>query len=58
VVESTDRGISVEVVKPASDEPTKRQGDYLRFIDKYIRQYGRSPAEATFSAILLYQRLR
>ena len=46
LVESTEHGISVEVIKPGSDEPTKRQGDYLRFIDKYIRQYGRSPAES------------
>jgi hypothetical protein len=51
LLESTERGISVEVVKPGSEEPTKRQGDYLRFIDKYIRQYGRTPAEVTFNAI-------
>ena len=46
LVESNERGISVEVIKPGSDKPTKRQGDYLRFIDKYINQYGRSPAES------------
>jgi hypothetical protein len=46
LLESTERGISVEVIKSGSDGPTKRQGDYLRFIDKYIRQYGRPPAEA------------
>ena len=46
LVESSDQGISVEVIKPGSDEPTKRQGEYLRFIEKYIKQYGHSPAES------------
>jgi len=46
LVKSSEHGITVEVCKPDSDQPTKRQGDYLRFIEKYIQQFGRSPAEA------------
>ena len=30
----------------ATDAPTKRQLDYLRFISKYIGRFGRSPAES------------
>jgi len=46
LVKSSDHGITLEVCKPDSDQPTKRQSDYLRFIEKYIQQFGRSPAES------------
>jgi hypothetical protein len=35
-----------DVVHDAVDAPTKRQRDYLLFIVKYIKRYGRAPAES------------
>lgn len=43
-----ERGLIATVSHPSSmhDRPTKRQGEYLQFISKYIHRFGRAPAES------------
>jgi len=49
-----ERGLIATVSHPSSsqhypathDRPTKRQGEYLQFISKYIHHFGRAPAES------------
>jgi len=46
LIGSYSHGITVEICQSDPNQPTKRQGDYLRFISKYIHQFGRPPAES------------
>jgi LexA DNA binding domain len=45
-IESGERGMAATVSHRSPDQPTKRQSEYLRFINKYIHQFGRAPAES------------
>lgn len=46
LIESCETGLSTEIRRPGPHRPTQRQSEYLRFIGKYIRQFGRAPAES------------
>ena len=46
LVKSSENGLTFKVTQANPSQPTKRQGDYLRFISKYIQQFGRAPAES------------
>ena len=46
VIESSERGLVATVRPPHPSQPSKRQSEYLRFIGKYIHQFGRAPAES------------
>ncbi len=53
IVETCSDGLVLHVAKPAhaatadtSNRPTQRQLEYLLFIDKYMRRFGRAPAES------------
>ena len=46
LIESCERGLIATVSRPSRSQPTKRQSEYLRFISKYIHQFGRAPAES------------
>jgi hypothetical protein len=46
LIEAGAPGIVTTVSHRRPDQPTKRQSDYLRFISKYIHQFGRAPAES------------
>src|SRR6185436_10131316 len=46
LIESSEEGLSIAIRQPVPSQPTQRQSEYLRFIAKYIRQFGRSPAES------------
>jgi hypothetical protein len=45
-IESCERGLIATVSRPSGNLPTKRQSEYLRFIGKYMHQFGRAPAES------------
>jgi hypothetical protein len=46
MVESGEHGLIATVSHPDRSQPTKRQSEYLRFIGKYMHQFGRAPAES------------
>lgn len=46
LIGSCERGLIATLSRPSRSEPTKRQSEYLRFISKYIHQFGRAPAES------------
>ena len=46
LVESGEHGLVTTISHPNPSQPTKRQSEYLRFISKYIHQFGRAPAES------------
>ena len=46
LIESDEHGIVTTVSHRRPDQPTKRQSEYLRFISKYMHQFGRAPAES------------
>lgn len=46
LINSSIHDISIGICPSHPDQPTKRQREYLHFIDKYIKQFGRSPAES------------
>jgi len=46
LIESCERGLVTTLRRPSRSQPTKRQSEYLRFIGKYIQQFGRAPAES------------
>lgn len=46
LIESCERGLMATLSRPSRSQPTKRQSEYLRFISKYIDQFGGAPAES------------
>ncbi|HYU32622.1 MAG TPA: helix-turn-helix domain-containing protein [Thermoanaerobaculia bacterium] len=46
LIESCEDGLKIGIRQPGPSQPTQRQSEYLRFIGKYIRHFGRSPAES------------
>jgi repressor LexA len=46
LIESCEHGIVAKISRQSASQPTQRQSEYLRFISKYIEQFGRSPAES------------
>jgi LexA DNA binding domain len=50
---SGERGLITTVSRPNGSQPTKRQSEYLRFIGKYINQFGRAPAESDIQRYFL-----
>ena len=46
LIESCESGLITAVSRPSRSQPTKRQSEYLRFISKYVHQFGRAPAES------------
>ncbi len=46
LIEACERGLIATLNRPSLSQPTKRQSEYLRFIGKYIHQFGGAPAES------------
>jgi repressor LexA len=46
LIECCEKGLGAKIRQPDPSRPTQRQFEYLRFISKYIQQFGRPPAES------------